>query len=129
MRRKPGKSEPRVRSIGTPVQAKYLLGKVVKALNRACVLADTFDPIEVQQPANCLTRKRQLLQESKGRMADLEEMVVARTAQMVQEREKFKAIFDNSPEGIFQITGDGRFNRSPGRPEPVQEECQAPANP
>ena len=42
-------------------------------------------------------------------MADLEEVVVARTAQMVQEQEKFKAIFDNSPEGIFQITGEGRF--------------------
>jgi PAS domain S-box-containing protein len=28
---------------------------------------------------------------------------------MVQEQEKFKAIFENSPEGIFQTSPDGRF--------------------
>ena len=77
--------------------------------DRLVILKKPFDHIEVLQLANSLTRKWQLLQESKGRMADLEEMVVARTAQIVQEQEKFKAIFENSPEGIFQITANGRF--------------------
>ncbi len=77
--------------------------------DRLVILKKPFDHIEVLQLANSLTRKWQLLQESKIKMADLEEMVVARTAQMVQEQEKFKSIFENSPEGIFQVTGDGRF--------------------
>ena len=77
--------------------------------DRLVILKKPFDHIEVLQLANSLTRKWQLLQESKFKMADLEEMVVARTAQMVQEQEKFKAIFENSPEGIFQVTGDGCF--------------------
>ena len=77
--------------------------------DRLVILKKPFDSIEVYQLANSLCRKWQLLQESKGKMASLEEMVVARTAQMVKEQENFKAIFDNSPEGIFQITADGRF--------------------
>jgi PAS domain S-box-containing protein len=77
--------------------------------DRMVILKKPFDNVEVLQLANSLTRKWQLLQESKGRMASLEEMVVARTAEMVQEQEKFKAIFDNSPEGIFQTTANGRF--------------------
>lgn len=77
--------------------------------DRLVILKKPFDTIEVLQLANSLCRKWQLLQESKGKMANLEEMVVARTAQMVQEQENFKAIFDNSPEGIFQTTADGHF--------------------
>jgi two-component system, NtrC family, sensor kinase len=77
--------------------------------DRLVILKKPFDSIEVFQLANSLCRKWQLLQESKGKMASLEEMVVARTAQMVEEQENFKAIFENSPEGIFQITADGRF--------------------
>ena len=42
-------------------------------------------------------------------MAGLEEMVTTRTAQMVQEQEKLKNIFENSPEGIFQTTEEGVF--------------------
>jgi PAS domain S-box-containing protein len=63
---------------------------------------------EVLQLANSLSRKWDLLQESKNKMAGLEETVLLRTAQMVQEQEKFKDIFENSPEGIFQISADGR---------------------
>jgi two-component system, NtrC family, sensor kinase len=77
--------------------------------DRLLILKKPFDPIEVVQLANSLTRKWQLLQESKYKMANLEEMVVARTAQIVQEQEKLKSIFENSPEGIFQIGTDGSF--------------------
>jgi PAS domain S-box-containing protein len=77
--------------------------------DRLVILKKPFDSIEVLQLANSLSRKWHLLQESKNKMAGLEEMVVARTAQMVQEQEKFKAIFENSPDGIFQINADGHF--------------------
>jgi PAS domain S-box-containing protein len=77
--------------------------------DRLVILKKPFDSIEVLQLANSLTRKWQLLQESKGRMTDLEKMVVARTAQMVQEQEKFRSIFENSPDGIYQITPQGGF--------------------
>jgi two-component system NtrC family sensor kinase len=77
--------------------------------DRLVVLKKPFDSIEVLQLANSLCRKWQLLQESKGKMAILEEMVLARTAQVVQEQEKLKAIFDNSPEGIFQTDAAGRY--------------------
>jgi PAS domain S-box-containing protein len=42
-------------------------------------------------------------------MATLEETVLKRTAQVVQEQAKFKTIFENSPEGIFQTSTDGHF--------------------
>jgi two-component system, NtrC family, sensor kinase len=77
--------------------------------DRLVILKKPFDSIEVLQLANSLTRKWQLLQESKGRVIDLEKMVVARTAQMVQEQEKFRSIFENSPDGIYQITPQGGF--------------------
>jgi two-component system NtrC family sensor kinase len=76
--------------------------------DRLVILKKPFDSIEVLQLANSLSRKWHLLQESKNKMAGLEETVVIRTAQMVQEQEKFKDIFENSPEGIFQISADGR---------------------
>jgi PAS domain S-box-containing protein len=76
--------------------------------DRLVILKKPFDSIEVLQLANSLSRKWQLLQESKNKMAGLEETVVIRTAQMVQEQKKFKDIFENSPEGIFQISVDGR---------------------
>jgi two-component system, NtrC family, sensor kinase len=85
-----------------------MLGKLGHS-DRLVILKKPFDSIEVLQLANSLSRKWHLLQESKNKMTSLEEMVVARTAQMVQEQEKFKDIFENSPEGIFQIAADGRF--------------------
>ncbi len=77
--------------------------------DRLVILKKPFDSIEVLQLANSLTRKWQLLQESKNKVIDLEQMVVARTAQMVQEQEKFRNIFENSPDGIYQITPEGGF--------------------
>jgi PAS domain S-box-containing protein len=77
--------------------------------DRLVILKKPFDSVEVLQLANSLSRKWHLLQESKRTMARLEDMVVTRTAQMVQEQEKFKDIFENSPEGIFQISADGRL--------------------
>jgi PAS domain S-box-containing protein len=76
--------------------------------DRLVILKKPFDSIEVLQLANSLSRKWHLLQESKNKMAGLEETVAIRTAQMVREQEKFKDIFENSPEGIFQISADGR---------------------
>jgi two-component system NtrC family sensor kinase len=77
--------------------------------DRLVILKKPFDSIEVLQLANSLTRKWQLLQESKGKVIDLEKTVLARTAQMVQEQEKFRSIFENSPDGIYQIAPEGNF--------------------
>ncbi|MGP8199282.1 MAG: ATP-binding protein [Limisphaerales bacterium] len=77
--------------------------------DRLVILRKPFDTIEVLQLANSLTRKWHLLQESKGKMASLETMIMTRTAEIVQEQEKFKVLFDNSPEGIFQTSEEGRF--------------------
>ncbi len=77
--------------------------------DRLVILKKPFDNIEVTQLAHSLTRKWHLLQESKKRVDELEQMVVARTAQMVHEQEKFRSIFENSPEGIFQTTREGRY--------------------
>jgi two-component system, NtrC family, sensor kinase len=76
--------------------------------DRLVILKKPFDSIEVLQLANSLSKKWHLLQESKNKMAGLEETVLLRTAQIVHEQEKFKDIFENSPEGIFQISADGR---------------------
>ncbi len=77
--------------------------------DRLVILKKPFDKVEVVQLANSLTRKWHLLQESKGKMAGLETIITARTAQIVQEQEKFKVIFENSPDGIFQTSEDGHF--------------------
>jgi len=77
--------------------------------DRLVILKKPFDSIEVLQLANSLTRKWQLLQDSKDRLTDLEKMVLARTAQMVHEQEKFRSIFENSPDGIYQIAPEGGF--------------------
>src|SRR5437016_3691838 len=53
--------------------------------DRLLILKKPFDTIEVVQLANSLTRKWQLLQESKNKVADLEGLVMARTQQIVQE--------------------------------------------
>ncbi len=77
--------------------------------DRLVILKKPFDSIEVVQLANSLTRKWQLLQDSKSKVNNLEETVVEKTAQMAQEQEKFRTIFENSPEGIYQVTPAGGF--------------------
>jgi two-component system, NtrC family, sensor kinase len=82
--------------------------------DRLVILKKPFDHIEVLQLANSLTMKWQLLQESKRQRSELEQMVAARTRQLVQEQEKLRAIFENSPDGIFQSAADGRvLNANP----------------
>jgi len=76
--------------------------------DRLLILKKPFDNVEVLQLAHSLCRKWQLLQESNGKMAWLEEMVLARTAQVAQEQARLKDIFENSPDGIFQTTEAGR---------------------
>jgi len=77
--------------------------------DRLVILKKPFDSVEVLQLANSLSRKWHLLQDSKLKLAGLEETVILRSAQVVQEQENFKHIFENSPEGIFQSTREGRF--------------------
>jgi PAS domain S-box-containing protein len=77
--------------------------------DRLVILKKPFDPIEVIQLADCLTTKWQLLQESKSRLAELEKLVAERTAQIVTEQARFRAIFENSPMGIFQTSQEGRI--------------------
>jgi PAS domain S-box-containing protein len=79
------------------------------ASDRLVILKKPFDNVEVVQLANSLTRKWHLLQESKVKMAGLESIIMARTAQIAQEHENFKVIFENSPHGIFQTSDEGRF--------------------
>jgi two-component system NtrC family sensor kinase len=77
--------------------------------DRLVILKKPFDHIEVAQLASSLTQKWELLQESKRKVVNLEEVVEARTRQMFVEQERFKSIFENSPEGIFQTTQDGHY--------------------
>jgi PAS domain S-box-containing protein len=85
-----------------------LVGKL-GCSDRFVILKKPFDAIEVIQLANCLSKKWQLLQESKCRLAELEKLVTERTAQIMTEQARFKAIFENSPMGIFQTTQEGRI--------------------
>lgn len=77
--------------------------------DRFVILKKPFDAIEVIQLANCLSKKWQLLQESKSRLAELERLVKERTAQIMAEQARFRAIFENSPMGIFQTSQEGRI--------------------
>jgi two-component system, NtrC family, sensor kinase len=104
--------DPDLQVVICTAYSDYSWEEMVKKLgqsDRLVILKKPFENIEVLQLANSLTRKWQLLQDSKNKMANLEDIIVARTAQIMQEQEKFRAIFENSPEGIFQMTADGLF--------------------
>jgi PAS domain S-box-containing protein len=77
--------------------------------DRLVILKKPFDQIEVAQLASSLAQKWESLQESKTKMFKLEEVVQDRTRQMFAEQERFKSIFENSPDGIFQTTKDGFY--------------------
>ncbi len=77
--------------------------------DRLVILKKPFDNIEVLQLAHSLTKKWQLLHDSRTQLADLFREVAARTAQVVEEKARFKDIFENSPVGIFQTTPDGKI--------------------
>jgi PAS domain S-box-containing protein len=77
--------------------------------DRLLILKKPFDPVEVLQLAECLTQKWDLLWRSKTRMATLRQKVAERTAQIVHEQARYKAIFDNTPIGIFQTSPEGRI--------------------
>lgn len=76
--------------------------------DRLVILKKPFDSVEVLQLANSLSRKWHLLQESKHKLAGLEETVEIRTAQMAREQQEFRDLFENSPEGIYKISPSGR---------------------
>src|SRR6266571_3737429 len=50
--------------------------------DRLVILKKPFDPIEAQQLAHALTEKWQLLQESRVKLGDLENLITARTQQL-----------------------------------------------
>src|SRR5581483_5388952 len=77
--------------------------------DRVVILKKPFDRVEVLQLASSLSRKWELVRVSKATMARLQMTVEARTSQIMQEQEKFRAFFENCPEGIFQSTPDGQF--------------------
>ncbi len=77
--------------------------------DRLVILKKPFEGVEAVQLATSLTRKWQLLLDSKGQLANLERMLASRTAELVEERAKFKSIFESLPAGIFQISLEGRF--------------------
>jgi two-component system NtrC family sensor kinase len=77
--------------------------------DRVVVLKKPFDGIEVLQLASSLSTKRLLHAESKNRVAVLQGMVEARTAELVREHQKLRDFIDNSPAGIFQTTQEGTF--------------------
>jgi PAS domain S-box-containing protein len=77
--------------------------------DRLVILKKPFEGVEAVQLATSLTRKWQLLVDSKGHLANLERMVAGRTSQLVEERVKFKSIFERLPAGIFQTTLEGRY--------------------
>ena len=55
--------------------------------DRLLILKKPFDNIEVRQMAHTLTEKWHLLQQTRTRMRDLEEMVTARTLELVRAKE------------------------------------------
>jgi len=75
--------------------------------DRLVILKKPFDNIEVLQLANAMTEKWRLRQQTQAAMENLEQNVAARTAEVVREQAKFRVIFENSPEGIFQSAADG----------------------
>ena len=84
--------------------------------DRLVILKKPFDDVEVLQLANSLTRKWQLLRQTRDRAADLERMVDERTTQISREQEKYRSIFRDSPIGIFQTNPEGPLHhRQSGR--------------
>ena len=78
--------------------------------DRLVILKKPFDPIEAQQLAQALTEKWRLLQESKNKLSDLEQIVGARTAELqaeIVERKQLEAQFRQSQkmEAFGQLAG------------------------
>jgi PAS domain-containing protein len=104
--------DPDVQIVICSAYSDYTWEKMLDKLGRSdrmVVLKKPFENIEVLQLATGLTKKWQLLQEAKVKTANLEKTVLTRTLQALREQENFKAVFENSPDGILQTTPDGRF--------------------
>ena len=71
--------------------------------DRLVILKKPFDNIEVQQLANALTEKWQLLQQAKCKMDDLESAVTARTEELKAANEKLHE--SQKMEAIGQLAG------------------------
>jgi len=55
-----------------------------------------------------LTERKAMERQLKAHQEDLEKLVRERTEELKKSEEKFRAIFENATEGIFQIAPDGR---------------------
>jgi PAS domain S-box-containing protein len=94
------------------------------------ILKKPFDAVEAAQLANSLTEKWWLHVESLGKMEELESRVAERTRELQQTNQalqkeatghqraaealreaetKYRGLFENAIEGIYQSTPDGRF--------------------
>jgi PAS domain S-box-containing protein len=75
----------------------YSLEEMIDKLghsDRLVILKKPFDNIEVQQLANALTEKWQLLQQAKSKMDDLEKAVADRTRELKAANEKLRGEID-----------------------------------
>ncbi len=72
----------------------------------AMMLVTLHDISDRKQIEAALNQSRQQLQQQ---AQELERRVEERTAELRQAEEKYRNIFENAAEGIFQITVDGRF--------------------
>jgi two-component system, NtrC family, sensor kinase len=106
------KVDPDLQVVICTAYSDYSWGEMIRKLgqsDRLVILKKPFDNIEATQLACSLTHKWELLQQSRLQMATLEEKVAARTAEIVEEQKRFQALFNNSPEGIYQMSQEGRF--------------------
>ena len=95
----------------------YTWDDMVKKLgvsDRYVILKKPFEQLELLQLASNLTRKWDLLKESRSKVAGFEKIISQHASEVQAERQKFKSIFENSPEGIFQLSLDGqKFQANP----------------
>lgn len=96
----------------------------VKALDKLLILKKPFDPVEVQSMARSLRERWVLLQKSKLRTEDLENLVADRTRELEAERAKDRMRMEELERIVAQRTADLRRqamnDRLTGLPNRVQ---------
>ncbi len=104
--------DPNLQIVICTAYSDYSWDEMLKQLGHSdqlVILKKPFEGIEAVQLATSLSKKWQLLLDSEDKLLNLERMVARRTSQLVEERAKFKGIFDSLPEGIFQTTREGGY--------------------
>jgi len=77
--------------------------------DRFVILKKPFDVAEVRQLANALTRKRLLEEVARRKLEHLERLAEERLAALAQAEDKYRALFENLSDGVFQRTPEGRY--------------------